>query len=263
MKNLSIIIFCLILSTSLQAQLYITPQIGYSLSLNPEVRYSEISYNNYELINSTSYHYSQGLYSGISVGYILKNNFFIEGGVSFQVLGDFNESIHLDQPETIYEYSAIGINGDIEYGANSYQFYSLIGYQVQHKKFSIFIKAGPNYLNSKIYLNNNYLSIKAGTNFDPEFTPEIIEREISCKPNIGLYSSLGIKYALKRNWELNLEVKSIFNNCILKKGEIRYYEYNEETNDFVLSKTYEMQINESDKIDFSQIGVHFGVSYFF
>ena len=262
MKKNSLLIVLVVLTTTLNAQWYIQPYTGYMFSSHPQqMKTYEVIDNKVSVISRT-FHYGQGMNSGIILGTNLGDFLSVELNACAHVFSSFKNSIALPDPGTFQSIAYSGVFGDITYQSNIFQVSPQVGYRISINKFVVSLKMGPNILKANMNYKMNYVSWRA-QDFKIITIHNYQEIEYTGNVYIGFRSSVSLGYTVSPALLLCIDFVSVYNKCKIKEGTIKKYEVEGVNSIYQLSTTKVEGGDANHNLNFSQLGITVGLKYTF
>ena len=268
-KIISALVFSLALSFG-YGQLYVQPTLGYTFSRNPIKLQSVLIAKGEKSVYETKVKPGEGAHFGFGVGYGFKNNLFVEltGQKSiYTVHWTSTPRPDLKQYKRSDYFWTSGNFGQTRYQSNLIQFSPLVGYKIQRKGFSCYVKAGPNFLRSTLGAEERYDAWEYVGDAEPEnlYRRQVeFSSELSGKFHVGLQSNLGFSFNVKEHLEIVLELVSVTNNYKITKGEILSLKVDGESQlDGSKDQRNCKLIKMINRLDHSYFGMNVGVKYVF
>jgi hypothetical protein len=261
MKKISIIIALLALSALLNAQFYFRSETGYMFSSHPlKIKSTEVIDNKLS-VNTMSFKYGAGVPLVFSFGYDMNSLFGIELSAGAHIFSSYKVSTDKPDLTALDNFSISGFFGDIKYQSNIFQIAPQMVCHFTKDKFTLNLKAGPNFLKSRIIHKMNYTDWELD---NWEFFPLQTYEEVEYKTDlsVGLRSSIGIDYLFSSDLSVSMNLVSIFNRCKIISGEIKRYDI-DGVNHLSDLTTITEPDGEEEKVNFSQVGITIGVKYSF
>jgi len=258
MRKISTIIALLAFSNFLNAQFYIRSETGYMFSSNPlKIQSTEVI--DYRLtVNTVSFKYGEGVPLVFSFGYDINSLFGIELSAGAHIFSTYKVSTDRPDITTLNNFSITGFFGDVKYQSNIFQVAPQMVCHFTKDKITMNVKAGPNFLKSRIKHKMNYTNWELDNwEFYPLQTYE--EVEYTTDLNIGLRSSIGIDYQYSSYLSICMDLVSSYNRCKVVRGEITRYDIDGVSHIGDLTSTIEKSDDNTSKVNFSQVGIIVGV----
>lgn len=265
MRRISIAVLLVLGVYSLRAQLYIQPSVGYMFSTNPDRRITFMTINGIQNSFTSKIRNSEGMAAGMAIGYDVHKHLRLELSLIAQPFSSFTLSTAL--PETYrsassYAFSTtIGI-GDYTYRNDTYQAAPLVGYRVSQNRLKVSLLAGPSFLTSTMHIKSHTVASLETWKADSTVYSDEKYSYSGSKIGVGFRSSIAIDYKIRKALSLYLNVSSTYTKFKLTSKKIEQYEIGGVDQMNTLSRTtIALPDSDSNKIDFSQIGIMVGVKY--
>jgi|GEM_PF-3800040 hypothetical protein len=263
MRAIIIILFLFAGITNSYAQLYVKGYTGYSFSTNPQILKTSITINGFNDRWANKIKVGQGLNAGIALGYKLTVNFAIELTGNTQLFTATQFSNPFPDIRTEPNFSLSGPFGSHQYNIHLYQFSPQLIFNIEYKKLSLYMRAGPNF--TKITQNmNNDLSYW-DFNFDT-WLFDIPKQESSSTSAYGSFTTgiqmaMGIEYPISKSTKLFFEVMNVNSHYRFKEQKTTHTIIVGQEDP--LRPQYPLVSSIDEKINSTHIATNFGIKYLF
>lgn len=262
MKRLMIILFLGGIAAGSSGQFYVQPSAGYSFSSHPSTLESVFITDNQKTIFTAPIKYGESLNAGLTVGYELWDHLMVELNVRQAVYSKHTATIEEQDLATLDNYYIAGFYGEIEYKSPALQFAPQIGYKVQKDKLSAYFSLGPHFMITRV--------TETARTVDYDFVDwrlvpfnVMIKREFRGGLHTGLQADLGFSYDVGSRFQVVLDFSTVYNNYVVKVGEITGYEVEGSDRLESLDDT-DVEIDpEDNRLNHSNYGLNIGLRYVF
>ncbi len=262
MKRLKIILLLGCIASGLSGQFYVQPSAGYSFSSHPHEMHSILIVDNLKSVYTMKIRFGETMNAGLTLGYVLWDNFFLELNARMAVLARHTASVEPPDLQSLDNFSISGFFGEMEYSSPVFQFAPQIGYKVRKDKFSAYFSVGPNFMDTKIKQTSKQVVYII---LDNDLYPldAAMKYEYSGGLHTGLQADLGLCYSFRPNLQLVMDFVTVCNNYKITRGEITGYELEGIDQMETLDDT-EIEIYPGDeRLNHSHYGVSVGLRYVF
>ena len=262
MKRLTLILFLGYFVVRSYGQFYVQPSGGYTFNSNPTVMSSMLITDNQKSVYTMKLRYGQGLYTGVTVGYCLWDQFFIELDAKKGVMTRNRASVTQTDLRELDNFYISGFFGEIENSSPLFQFSPRLGYTVRAERFAASFSLGPNFMTTKVKHRITTIDYDfEGFSFVPHDVESV--QEYRGGLHTGLQAGMGLSWSFRPELQVVLDFVTVFNNYEITSGEVTYYEVDGLDRLGALDDT-EIEIDPEDNIlSHSHYGVHLGVRYVF
>lgn len=262
MKRLTLILILGVFALRSNGQFYLQPSVGYIFNSHPTVMTSMLITDNQKSVYTMKLRYGQGLYAGLTAGYCLWDQFFIELDAKKGVLARNSDSVTETDIRELDDFYIAGFFGEVENSSPLFQFSPRVGYKVRTGRFAGSFSLGPNFMKTKVTQTVRTVDYDFnGMTFIPHDVVAV--QEYRGGLHTGLQAGMGLSWSLKPDLQLVLDFVTVFNNYEITSAEVTFYEVDGEDRLDTLDDT-EIEINpEDNRLNHSHYGLHIGVRYVF
>jgi hypothetical protein len=262
MKRLLLILLLCCLAAHSRGQFYVQPSVGYTFNSHPTVMKSLLITDNLKSVFTMKLRYGQGLHAGVTAGYCLWDQFFIELDAKQGMLTRNSASVEETDIRELDNFYMAGFFGEIEHRSPLFQFSPRIGYRVRKEMFAASFSLGPDFMTTKV--------IQTMRTVDYEFNgmtliPHDVEAVQEYKGGLhtGLQAGLGLSWSFRPDMQLVFDFVTVFNNYEIASGEVTFYEVDGVDRLESLDDTG-IEIDPLDnRLNHSHYGLNIGLRYVF
>lgn len=206
--------------------------------------------------------YGQGFHAGVTAGYCLWDQFFIELDAKQGILTRNSASVEETDLRELDNFYIAGFFGEIEHCSPLFQFSPRIGYRVQREMFAASFSLGPNFMTTKVKQTIHTVDYEFN---GMTFIPHDVEAVQVYKGGLhaGLQAGLGLSWSFRPDLLLVFDFVTVFNNYRISSGEVTFYEVDGADRLETLDDTG-IEIDPLDnRLNHSHYGLNIGLRYVF
>ena len=262
MKRLALIMILGLFALRSYGQFYVQPSVGYTFNSNPTEIQSLLIADNLKSVYVMKLRYGQGLHAGLTAGYFLWDQLFIEIDVKQGLLTRNSASVEETDLRELDNFYIAGFFGEIEHRSPLFQFSPRIGYRVQREMFAASFSLGPNFMTTKVKQTIRTVDYDFdGMNLIPHDV--VACQEYRGGLHTGLQAGLGLSWSFRPDIQIVLDFVTVFNNYKITSGEVTSYEVDGVDRLETLDDT-DIDIDPDDnRLNHSHYGVNIGLRYVF
>jgi len=248
----------IIAANTVNAQYYFNGFTGYSVATDPLVIKNTMIVDTMASAFNTKFSYGKGMNLGFGAGYFINDNLAVELNCNTQIFTASEQNYdwsEMDDNATYYYYFS-GLNGYAKLRNFNIQLSPLVIYTVKIGKVNPYIKAGVNILYSVSKSEKDYTSLWESDKY------EVSGKDIG-GITLGFRGSCGVSYQLKPQLQVYGEFLTVITNYRYKKSELLVYNVNGTDQLSTVEEKVTKYKDDEGLIDYSQVGINFGIRYFF
>lgn len=262
MKRVKIILLLGFIATCSFGQFYVQPSVGYSFNSHPEQIQSMMIVDDQKSVYTMKLRYGEGVNAGLTLGYNLWNNLFVELHAGMAVYTRHTASIEQPDLRSLDNFYFAGFFGEMEYSSPVFHFAPQVGYKVRKDKFSAYFSLGPNFMKTKIRQTSRSVVYEI-INWELYPHDAVIKHEYTGGLHTGLQADLGFCYTIRPNLQLVLDFVTAYNNYVITGGEVTRYEI-DKIDQLETLEDRDVEIDPNDnRLNHSSNGVNVGLRYVF